>query len=161
MLIYGTHSLTLYTPGPPDTPPVHPPEGLPVTFLDAGLLINHGLLAAELMGLDTREAQETVNIVGNMPESVLAAYDEEDASVLAALFSKLIEALDQAVDASGVPRGLLGERLANSRLMTRDDAGGLLFISHRLPVADLRSELPVLQRLLEFAAKEKLWLRID
>jgi len=161
MLIYGTHSLTLYRPGPPDGPPVHAPEGVPVTFPDAGLLLNHGLFAAELLGLDTREAQEAVNIVGNMPESVLAAYDEEDAGVLAALFSKLIEALDQAVDASGVPRGRLGERFVNSPLMTRNDAGEFLFVSHKLPLADLRSELPILQRMLAFAAKEGLWLRIE
>lgn len=114
-----------------------------------------------LLGLDTREAREAVDIVGNMPESVLAAYDEEDAGVLADLFSKVTDALGQAVDDSGLPRGPLGGRLASSQLMTRNEAGGLLFVSHKLPVADLRSELPILQRMLAFAAKEGLWLRIE
>lgn len=160
--MYGTHSLTLFRPGePPDAPAVDVPEGLPVTLRDAGLLLNHGLLAAELLGLDTREAQEVVDIVGAMPESVLTAYDEEDAGVLAALFSKLIDALDQAVDVSGFPHGPRGERLAASRMITRDGMGALLFVSHRLPLADLRGELPVLHRMLAFAAKEGLWLRID
>jgi hypothetical protein len=161
MLIHGTHSLTLYRPGPPDPSPIEVPDGLPLRFPDAGLLLNHGLLAADLLGLDTREAQEVVDSVGGMPESVLAAYDDEDAAALAALFEKLIAALDQAVDASGFPHGPLGERLAGSPLMTRASAGALLFVSHKLPVADLRSELPILQRMLAFAAKEGLWLRIE
>lgn len=161
MLTYGTPSLTLYRPGPPDASAINPPEGLPITLPDAGLLLNHGLLAAELLGLDTRPAQEVVDIVGGMPESVLAAYDDEDAAVLAALFSKLVDGLDQAVDASGFPRGELGERLAASPLMTRDGMGALLFVSHRLPIADLSDQLPTLQRLLAFAAAQGLWLRID
>lgn len=161
MLTYGTPSLTLYRPGPPDASAITAPEGVPVTLRDAGLLLNHGLLAAGLLGLDTREAQETVDIVGGMPASVLAAYDDEDAAVLAALFSKLVDALDQAVDASGFPRGKLGDRLVASPLMTRDGMGALLFDSHRLPVAELRNRLPILQRLLAFAASEGFWLRID
>lgn len=161
MLVYGSPSLTLYQPGASDAPSIDVPDGLPVTLRDAGLLLNHGLLAAELLGLDTREAQEAVDIVGGMPESVLAAYDDEDAAVLAELFAKLIDTLNQAVDASGFPRGPLGERLASSPLITCEGTGELLFVSHRLPVADLRNELPTLQRMLAFAAKQGLWLRIE
>lgn len=161
MLTYSTHSLTLFRPGASDSPPINAPEGVPITLPDAGILLNHGLLASELLGLDTREAQEAVDIVGVMPESVPAAYDEEDAGILAALFSKLVDALDQAVDEAGIPRGPLGASLAGSPLMTHDDSGALLFVSHRLPVADLRSEMPGLQRMLAFAAKEGLWLRIE
>jgi hypothetical protein len=160
MLIYGTHSLTLFEPGASDAQRVHAPEGVPVTILEAGLLLNHGLLAAELLGLDTREAQEAIDIVDNMPEGP-TAYDDDDARALAALFSKLIEALDQAVDTGGAPRGPLAERLTSASHIMHSDAGELLFVSHKLPVAELRAELPALQRMLAFAAQEGLWLRIE
>jgi hypothetical protein len=158
----GSHSLTLFRPGvPADAAAIQTPMDLPVTLRDAGVLLNHGLLAAELLGLDTFDAQRAVDIADGMPEPVMQAYDDEDAATLAALFADTIDALAEAVDTAGVPRGPLGDRLAASPLMTRDGAGGLIFRSRRLPVADLRRELPILHRMLAFAAENGLWLRIE
>lgn len=158
----GSHSLTLFRPGAPaGSPPPAPPPGVPATFREAGLLINHGLLAAELLGLDTREAQATVDVAGGFPEPVLQAYDDEDAAVLAALLTATAEALAEATDEAGAPRGPFGERLAASPLLARDEQGRLYFESHRLLVAELRRGLPVLTRLLDHAAANGLWLLME
>lgn len=158
----GSHPLTLFRPGePPDRPLPELPAGVPRTYPGAGLLLNHGILAGELLGLDTREAQQTVDVAGGMPEGVIRAYDEDDARALARLLATVEAALGEAVGPGGAPRGPLGQRLAASPLVTRDGEGRLLFASHRLPVADLQRELPAFRRFLGYAADHGLWLLIE
>ncbi|HSF43575.1 MAG TPA: hypothetical protein VLT87_27525 [Thermoanaerobaculia bacterium] len=156
------HSLTLFRPGEePDRPLSKLPPEVPRTFTGAGLLLNHGILAAELLGLDTREAQTAIDVAGGMPEGVLRAYDEEDAEILAKILAATAAALGEALDAGGGSRGPLGERLAASPLLGLDDQGRLFFKSRHLLVNDLRRELPALSRFLKFAADHGLWLRIE
>ena len=150
-------ALTLYRPG--ELPDV--PAEVPRMLVEGALLLNHGLLIAELLGLDTREAQEAVDIVGRASTEELSAYHEDDAEILARLFKLVVDRLEEAIASSGVPTGPLGDRLVASPLMMRDSEGRLLFKSHRLPVSELRRRLPDLNRMLSFAAESNWWIRVE
>lgn len=159
-----SYGLRLWPPpqGPGPEPPLPPlPSGVPASFPKAGLLINHGVLAAEILGLDTSELQWRLDAVTGLPEPVIQAYDEEDAAEMVRLFAAVTEALLEALDDEGAPRGEKGEQLAASPHLARDEEGRLYFKSHRLHAIDLRRALPLFSRFLKFAADHGLWLRIE
>lgn len=159
-----SYGLRLWPPpqGPGLESPLPPlPPDVPASFPKAGLLINHGVLAAETLGLDTSELQWRLDAVTSVPEPVIQAYDEEDAVEMVRLFSAVGEALLRALDDDGRPRGEMGERLAASPHLGRDEEGRLYFKSHRLHAIDLRRALSPFSHFLKFAADHGLWLRID
>lgn len=144
-----------------DAPLPQRPEGVPLVFPGAGLLLNHGLLAGELLGLDTSEAQGVVDRQGRMPEDFEEVYDDDDVAALHVYLAELAGALREAVDTDGRPSSPAAEGLAASPLLETEPGGRLVFRSRLLPVADLRAELPALVAFFAFAAEHGLWMRIE
>lgn len=160
-LSYSLRLMTVPT-GPGAAAPLPPrPAGVPEVWENAGLLINHSLLTAEILGIDASELTWRLEAVWAVPAEVLRAFDEEDALEIAALCGRLEAALGEALDGEGAPRGELGARLAASPHLTIDRAGRLTFKSHHLAASDLRRQLDPFRRFLRFAASERLWLRVE
>jgi len=144
-----------------DAPLPELPDGMPETFLGAGLLLNHSLVAGELLSLDTSEAQWVVDAQGRMSEDFDPVYTDDDVVALHAYLAELAAVLWKAVDSDGRPRMPRASGLAVSPLLEAYPDGSLIFRSHLLPVADLRAELPALVRFFAFAAEQGLWMRIE
>jgi hypothetical protein len=158
---YDLRLMTVHTsPGYAPLLPERPPE-VPETFDNAGLLINHSLLAAEILGLDFGELMWRLEAVWAVPAEVLRAFDEEDAQVMDELFGRIEAALGEALDEEGAPRGEGGSLLAASPRLGRDREGRLYFHSHRLEARDLQQALGPFRRFLRFAAEHGLWLRVE
>lgn len=138
-----------------------PEVDFPEVHEEAGLLINHGLLAAEILGIETGEVTWRLDAVWAVPAEVLRAFDDEDAAVMAELFGRVEAALGESLDDEGAPRGELGERLLRSDLVACDRGGRPYFRSHRMLLTDLRHSLAFFRRYLSFAAEHGLWLLIE
>ena len=157
-----SRTLTLFRPGGPYDGPIPAlPPGLPRRFPEAGLLLNHGLLVAELLEVDTEAAAATLELAEGGPEGLIRALDEEDAGLLAPFFDEVAQSLQNALDPAGLPQGSAGSLLAASPLVTTDEPGRLILRSHRLPLIELRDRLPTLARYLRFAADHGLWALFD
>lgn len=136
------------------------PSDVPAVIDRAGLLINHSLLAAEILGIPTGELTWRLEAVWGVPEE-MRTFDQEDASVMDDLFGRIEAALGDALDEEGGPSGEPGGRLAASSHLGLDGHGRLYFHSHRLAVRDLREELAHFRRFLRFAAQHALRLRVE
>lgn len=147
-------------PGPPEPIPSRP-QGVPEVEERAGLLINHTLFTAELLGIATEDVSWRIEAIWAVPEEVMRAFDEEDAAVLAALCEQVEPALGAALEPDGTARGELGSRLLASDLVDLDAHGRPYLLSHRMLFADLRRYLAVFRRFLTFAAEHRLWLLIE
>jgi hypothetical protein len=137
------------------------PADVPDVWENAGLLINHSLLVAEILGIDASDLLWRLEAIWAVPAEVLRAFDEEDARVMDRIFERVEDALGEALDEDGAPRGELGARLAASDHLGSDRHGKLYFRSHRLDVRDLRRYLGPFRRFLRFAADQGLWLRVE
>ena len=158
---YALRLMTVPTgPGPVTALPARP-AGVPETWEKAGLLINHSLLTAEILGIDTSELGWRLDAIWAVPAEVLRAFDEEDARVMDELFGRVEAALGEALDGEGAPRGTAGARLAASDYLRLDATGRLLFVSQRLAARDLHQTLGPFRTFLRFAAEHGLWLRVE
>lgn len=138
-----------------EMPPI--PAGVPSRVEGAGLYLNHGILIGELFGLDTAEALNTVNEVGDGPESLPRLFIADDFPVMIDLFEGVAERLAQAVDAAGRPRDSeWGRRLRASPLLAEQDDGRLVIESRKVELADLQEKARDIAALFRFARDEKL-----
>jgi hypothetical protein len=115
----------------------------PAPVEHAGVVLNHAVLLAEIVGVDATDALETINAVHALGATSLPqVYDGDDQRVMIDFLDRLLGALDDALDADGRPtESTAGRALSHSDHLQADDAGVLMVTSHAFGVVELREAL--------------------
>jgi hypothetical protein len=160
------YSLLLTTPeayqaGELDPGPL--PADVPAVFPEAAPMVSTGLLLGEVLGIDTTDAVEALDVATRA--TVLRRETDDDAErllfdddleVLRDTFADIAAAASAAIDADSRPTGEAGERLKDSEHVSLDEAGQAFIGTRRIRVADLADGLPDLVRFLDHAARNDL-----
>ena len=160
------YSLLLTTPAAYQAGELDPgplPADVPAVFAEAAPVVSTGLLLGEILGVDTREAVEALE-VATRATAIRRETDadaerllfEGDLEVLRSTFADIAAAASAAIAADGRPAGAAGERLSASDHVSLDAAGQAFISTRRIRVADLADRLPDLVRFLDHAARNDL-----
>ncbi|MCA9712019.1 MAG: hypothetical protein KDK70_39655, partial [Myxococcales bacterium] len=133
----------------------------PRRFMEATVVLNHGILAGELFGFDTDKVIETVDSVELLPEGIPQVFLLEEMQELRSFLQDVATTLDQALDAEGHLQGALGATLAAAPYVGHDELGLPYFRSHRFILADLHEALVILIRFLGFGIEHGLLAQLD
>jgi hypothetical protein len=152
-------NLNLYAPsnlGEPlekgDLPPT-----IPVGIERAGLYINHGILAGDLLFVDIEPAVKIVNEIDARDEDQDLFIRDGDLTTLIEIFKEIRDKLEGAVDKDGRPYdNEEGRSLDASSLTEKDELGRLYFVSRHLHLMVLMEMLDEMIRLMEYAQKNHL-----
>ncbi|MCU0837090.1 MAG: hypothetical protein MUE49_00020 [Rhodospirillales bacterium] len=111
-----------------------PSPGIPERLEDAGRVFSHGLLIGDLLGLDTKPAQDALDTVYGLPDDLPRLFLEDAIALLHDQFLSVAAALAEALD-DGRPVGEGGARLTASPFITADSEGRLRVQSTRFPLS--------------------------
>jgi hypothetical protein len=115
----------------------------------ANVVLGHGLLVGELLGVPIGAAQRVLDAASVRDVAELAA---PALGVLRATYGAVRGVLAQAIDAEGRPTGTPGGDALRASDLLEADATGALAVSHRrLRLVDLRAALEELDRMLAYA----------
>lgn len=160
------HSLLLTAPeayqaGHLDPGPL--PAGVPPEFPDAAAVVSGGLLLGEILGVDTADAVQTLEVATRATalrretdEDAERLLFDDDLTVLRDTFDAIAAVAASAVDADGRPAGRAGDRLVQSEHVSLDEDGRAFIGTRRIRVADLADRISDLVRFLDAAARNGL-----
>lgn len=124
-----------------------PSPGVPERLEDAGRVFSHGLLVGDILGVDTKAAQEALDTVYNLPDDLPRLFLEDAIEQLRATYRAIAAALAAALQ-DGRPVGKGGERLAASPHIATDDEGRQHVLGTRYPLRLLLVRLNELDAML-------------
>lgn len=134
---------------------------LPSIFPKANLVLNHGLLIGEMLGIPIRQAQRIIDRIYN--EADIAPYfNTYDQQLLFMTFNAISSALCRAINTDGTPtQNIFGKVLAKSDLLETHKDGSLIIKHRQLRLSDLQSQLCTLNNLLSFAIGNSLMIKMQ
>jgi hypothetical protein len=137
-------------------------EDAPAPVDQAGPLLNHAILLAEILGFDAAPALATIDAVADQPEGMAQLFAADDQDVMEELLARLDAALRAAVDASGRPTGSdAAATLAASEHVRTEQDGALVIRSRSMHLADVRTAVARLLEIFRFARRNERLVRLD
>jgi hypothetical protein len=151
-------ALTVISPRPDNTGT----EDAPPPLQQPGVVVNHAILVAEILGIDAAAALDAVNAVHDLPSALPRVFVPEDQVVMTDFLERLGPALDDAVDPAGRPAATAaGQTLANSEHVRTESDGTLTIRSRSLPIAELRTAVAQALDIFRYAHQHGLLVRLD
>lgn len=122
----------------------------------ANLVLNHGLLIGEMLGIPIRKAQQIIdrvyNQLGSPNGTGPAILRTSEQQWLLMTFSAISSALYRAINTDGTPsQNTFGKVLGNSDLLEMAEDGSLIITHRQLHLSDLQRKLCRLNEFLSFA----------
>ena len=140
-----------------DFPPL--PAGIPKRIEEGSRTMGIGLLVGEKLGLELSELTDCLNAVWFAPTHFAKGlFLDEDMPVLVDGYTRIRDALREAIDDRGRPRGVGGARLRGSSSIEQYEDGGMVTRSRRVRLIDLLAALDVLVPFLRFAQERGLFM---
>lgn len=150
--------LAVTSPRPDDAGTADAPPALE----QPGIVVNHAILVAEILGVDTASALDLVNAIGDLPSPLPRVFTLEDQEVMTAFLEQLVTALDETVDAAGRPAATAtGQTLAESEHVRTESDGSLTIRSRSFALADLRTAVAHALEIFRYAHQHDLLVRVD
>lgn len=144
------------------TRPVETAAAPPAPVSQADVLLNHAILLAEILGVDTTEPLATINAVHDRPAELPQIFDRPDQAVMIAFLSELLHALGEAVDGAGRPLDTpSGRALTGSEHLRTEQDGSLAVVSHSIHLADLCTALAQILAAFDHAYEHNFLVRND
>jgi hypothetical protein len=137
---------------------------LPVTVTPrrierANVVLNHGLLVGDLLGIPIRDAQRVLDAVADRDDPTLTT---GEIAVVRDTYRAVRAALDLATTPDGRPaENRAGEALRGSDLFESDTAGVLAVRHRRMPLPELRGALDAIDRMLGQVLEHSAILRLE
>lgn len=136
------------------------PDGLSIRIEKANLVLNHGLLVGELLGIPIHQAQRIIDQVYDQADTY-PYFDVEKQTWLLNTYTIISKALDSAINEDGTPAdNASGKALTQSDLLDIDNNDSLIIKHRRVRLEDLRHKLSELTRFLSFAIGNNLWIKM-
>lgn len=137
------------------------PSDLQTIFPKAQLVLNHGLLIGEMLGIPIHKAQRIIDRTYNQAD-IAPYFNTYDQQSLLMTFNAISSALCRAINTDGTPtKNIFGKVLSRSDLLETDKDGSLVIKHRQLHLSDLQAELCVLNNLLSFAIGNSLMIKMQ
>ena len=135
----------------------------PAPVDESGVVLNHAILMAEILGVDATEPLELINAVhAQGVEGLPEIYVRDEQEVMAGFLESLLAALDTAADDEGrATDSPGGHALAASAYLSADGGGRLMILNHAMLVTDLRRALAGVLENFRYALAHEMLVRTD